>query len=477
MTIAQKIVKAMSIFGGVQIITILCTIIRTKLIAVWIGPIGVGLFGIYNSVIEMVSAATTLSIRNSSVRDIASSDNYSIRNRIIATVRNWSWIVGILGAVVMMVAAPILSRFTFNDDNHTWGFVALSLVMILMAYAKGEEAVLQGTAKLAKLAKGTAIGAIMGVIASAPLFYFWREKSIIPTLIIFAAISALLMWWYSRKGEKSSIVKITLTETINRGKGFLKLGIYMTITSFISLLFAYLFIVYLNHTSDTTIVGYFNAGNNLVNKYVGLIFTAMAMEYYPRLAQAERSNNRMRIFVTQQINITILTLVPVIICFIIFSRIIVNILYSDQFYTIIPFITFAIIGTIFRAASWCIAFVILAKGNGKIYLVSETLSAVIGFALNIVFYNKWGIDGLGYAFTIWYIIYTIIVYIIYRHNFKLKLHISSIIYTATAFIIASTVAIAFSNKYYITTAIISIISTIMSAYIMLKITRNRQRSV
>ena len=47
--LSATVLKAMSIFGGVQVITIICSIIRTKLVAIWIGAVGVGLFGLYNT--------------------------------------------------------------------------------------------------------------------------------------------------------------------------------------------------------------------------------------------------------------------------------------------------------------------------------------------------------------------------------------------------------------------------------------------
>ena len=58
--------KAMGIFGGVQVIGILCSIVRSKLVAIWIGPVGVGLFGIFNQALEMLNTATNLGVRQSS---------------------------------------------------------------------------------------------------------------------------------------------------------------------------------------------------------------------------------------------------------------------------------------------------------------------------------------------------------------------------------------------------------------------------
>ena len=173
-TISKKILKAMGLFGGVQALNIICSLIRTKLIAVWIGPMGIGLFGLYNSAIDMIASFSSLGIRNSSVRDIASEKNELQKKKLIIVIRRWSWIVGIFGAVITMALSPLLSKWTFGDYDHIWGFILLSVILLLNAYSKGEEAVLQGTSKLKFLAKGSVIGVAAGVLISIPLFYFWR---------------------------------------------------------------------------------------------------------------------------------------------------------------------------------------------------------------------------------------------------------------------------------------------------------------
>ena len=122
---------------------------------------------------------------------------------------------------------------------------------------------------------------------------------------------------------------------------------------------------------------------------------------------------RIRAFVSQEMNIAMLVLLPVVSLFLVMREWIVSLLYSSEFHVIIPFISFAIIGTIFRAYSWCLAFVILAKGDGKTFLLTELISTVSGFALNVLFYRYWGLSGIGISFVIWYFLYCIIVGIPY----------------------------------------------------------------
>ena len=205
------------------------------------------------------------------------------------------------------------------------------------------------------------------------------------------------------------------------GRGFIVLGIYMTISAFAAMLASYIFMVYLNHEADVTTVGHYQAGYTLVNRYVGLIFTAIAMEYYPRLSQTIAHRGRCSTMVSHEIKITLWVLVAVIAVFISAKDLIITLLYAAEFKTIAPFITWAIVGMVFRAVSWCMAFVILARGDGKLYLITETSSAFIGLALNIVAFELWGLDGLGFAYILWYVIYTIIVASVYRYRYYMRL--------------------------------------------------------
>ena len=58
-------------FGGVQVVSNICSVVLNKLVAVWIGPAGMGMFSIFNSAIDMLRSGTSLGLRTSAVRDIA----------------------------------------------------------------------------------------------------------------------------------------------------------------------------------------------------------------------------------------------------------------------------------------------------------------------------------------------------------------------------------------------------------------------
>ncbi len=445
--ITNGVLKALGIFGGVQMITIICSILRTKLIAVWIGAAGVGLFGIFNSAIELLGVLFHLGVRDSAVRDIASSQQPDT-NKIITIVRRWVLVLGAIGLVVTMAISPLLSNFTFGNYDYTYAFIAIAIIIFLSSIQNGELAILQGTKELSRLAKASIWGAIGGVIISIPLFYIWRIDSVIPALVAYSVITTIAIL-SQRVSTPKPTPCITFSETMSKGRSFISLGIFLTISAVVNHLVSFLFITYLNHVGDTSVVGHYQAGITLVNKYMGIIFTAIIMEYYPRLSQVSSSQKRTSIFVSHEISIMLWILLPVIAIFIASSELIISLLYSSEFLLITPFVVWAVIGTIFRAISWCMAYVILTRGDGKVYLVTESLSAITCITLNILAYNLWGLEGLGFAYMAWYIIYTIIIGAVYhiRYNLRLNSEIIRLATIATLAIVISAIGFIYVGWY------------------------------
>ena len=462
--ISRMAMKAMGLFGGVQVMGILCSIIRTKLVAMWIGPVGIGLFGLFNNALEMISTGTNLGIRSSSVRDISQalgSHDSGLVARMVTVVRKWSLWLGLAGALITLSLAPLLSRLTFGDSTHIWGFVALSIAVLLGALTNGEYAVLQGTARLKRLASVTLWGTIVGLAVSIPLFYLLRERSILPSIIAYAAALAGFAWVFRNRDYPAA--QVSPRETFDMGKGFVKLGIFMTLGNFATILASYAFNAWLNVNAGTDQVGFYQAGYTLINKYTGLILTALGMEYYPRLSQVADSRLRLRAFVSQEINVAIAIMAPVVALFIVLRELVVWILYTPDFNVILTFVSWGMIGTVLRTVSWCLAFTILAKGDGKTYLWTEAASAIINLALNIVFYRWWGLTGLGIAFLVSYLLYTLIVAVVYFRQYRLTVTRASLYNLLWTLAVAAAVMAAMESGYTILAAAVTVVSIAVGA--------------
>lgn len=420
--IYRTIVKATGLFGGVQVIGILCSIVRNKLVAVWMGTLGVGFISLYASSMEMIGALTGLGLRSSAVRDIsrdAKGDKPGGLERTVSVVRRWSWFVGLFGAVTMLSLAPYLSRWTFGNDEHMWSFVFLSCTLLFNALASGEQAVLQGLGKLKKMAQCSVIGSSAGVLLSLPLYYFFRVGGIVPSLIL-QSLSVAVTTFFLRN-RMPDAPRMSVVETARAGREMVSLGIFMTVSGFITTLFSYLFVVWLQHTDGKEAVGLYQAGFTLVTKYVGLVFTAMGMEYYPRLSAVADRKEEVSNYVSLQAETSLLILLPIICVFILCREWVIQLLYTAEFMAIDRYVAWAMIGVLFRAVSWSIGFILLAKGAGKYFLITEFLSDSANLLLNIAGYSWFGLSGIGMAYLAGFVFYLAVIYAVCRKAYGLRI--------------------------------------------------------
>lgn len=404
-TLSARVLKVMGLFSGVHIISILCSLVRTKLVAIWLGPAGIGLYGIFNSALETATAIAQTGTGPGVVRMLSGAPKERLAT-LVAVVRRWGYALALGGAFLTMVMSPWLSRLTFGDGNHVWGFVVLSIAVLFSVLSQNEASIFQGLQRYRKLALASVAGAVASLAVVIPMYRIWGIDSVVPSILVMTFASWLFRGLYHER-VPGQVERMGVRETIKAGKGFAILGVYVTVTSFASNAVSYIFMSYLNREAGVEMAGFYQGGFTLVNRYVGLVLTALAMEYFPRLSAVGVSTKRTRTFLSHEMLLILIVMFPVVTVFIAADTPLVMLLYDREFLVMLPFITWAIIGTIFRAVSFCMAYIILARDDGPAYLVTELLSAVAAIILNILCFNRWGITGLGYAYALWYLFYTL----------------------------------------------------------------------
>ena len=102
----QQVMKATSLFGGVQVIRILVTVIRSKIMATLLGPEGVGISNLLTRPLQLITKATQLGLDKSAVKEISShykTGEETQAYRMIAILKRLVWMTAIVGAVFTVV--------------------------------------------------------------------------------------------------------------------------------------------------------------------------------------------------------------------------------------------------------------------------------------------------------------------------------------------------------------------------------------
>ena len=103
----DHVLKYTGIFGGVQGLNIIISLVRNKLVAVLLGPEGMGLASLFQTTVNFISQATNLGISFSAVRNLSELFNTGDEERLahfVKVVRAWSLLTGLVGMMVCMLA-------------------------------------------------------------------------------------------------------------------------------------------------------------------------------------------------------------------------------------------------------------------------------------------------------------------------------------------------------------------------------------
>ena len=459
--------KATSLFGGVQIFNIIIGIIRSKLVAILLGPEGMGLNGILSSTLQLINGFSGFGLGTSAIKNVSeahSTGNPDKLSHTLTIFRKLVWLTGLLGFGVCLFFSPLLSFVSFGNYDYVLAFAAVSITVLFMQLTEGRKVLLQGTRHFKYMAKASILGSVIGLVTTIPLYYVLGMNGVVPAIIIASITSLILMWFFSNKVPYSK-KEMTLKTALFEGRDMIKMGFFLSLQGLLSLLMVYLIRVFINRYGSLADVGLFVAGFYIVDTYVGMVFSAMSTEYYPRLAShSNGSTEEFNETINQQIKISLLLVSPLICAFLVFGNLMVYILYSEKFLPISIMICFAMLGTYFKAPSWCVAYSFLAKGDGVGVFCNEVFASAFSTFLKILFFYLWGLTGIGIAYLLGYFVYYIQVAIMCRYRYKylfdnsiLKFYIPQLILGTICFIL-----FIFGNPYV--QYPIGILVTCVSAY-------------
>jgi O-antigen/teichoic acid export membrane protein len=100
-----------------------------------------------------------------------------------------------------------------------------------------------------------------------------------------------------------------------------------------------------------------------------------------------------------------LIITPIIILFLTLIPFIIKVIYTPKFISIIPMVCFGILAMLFRAVSWSMGYILIAKGDSDMFIKTAFGFNLISLFLNVLGYHFYGLEGLGISFFIYYLIH------------------------------------------------------------------------
>ncbi|MEO8737583.1 MAG: O-antigen translocase [Edaphobacter sp.] len=460
-----QILKSSAIIGGSSVLNIAVGVVRTKIMALLLGPAGFGMLSLYGSIATLTQTLAGMGINSSGVRQIAEAAGMDDKDHIHQTtivLRRVSILLGLLGASCLIAFSRPISRLTFGTNQHAAQVCALSVAVFFALVSGGQSALIQGMRRIGDLARLGVMGALLGTLISIPLIYFFRNRGIVPSLIAVAAVTCLASWRYSRKIYIPN-TSIRLSIVTREATSLLKLGFAFMASGLMTVGVAYVIRIIVSRRIGLDATGLYQAAWTLGGLYVGFILQAMGADFYPRLTACANDHPACNRLVNEQAHVGLLLGGPGVLATLTFAPLVIALFYSARFGAAVGVLRWICLGTIVQVVTWPMGFIIVAKAKQTLFVACELAWTIVSLALAWICISRFGLNGVGMAFFGSYIFHGFFIYGVVR-TMSGFLWSSENKHTGALFLVV--IAAVFSGFYILPFALaesIGAIATLLSA--------------
>ena len=408
----RKLFKAAALLGGSQVILTLIGMVRNKLMAVLLGPSGVGLSGLYTSITTLAGTLTNFGLGGSGIRQLAEANGAGDQVRVARTViviKRTVLVSSTVAALAVGIFCRPISVATFGDAKYASGVALMGLVLVFSGVSFGQLAVLQGLQRMRALVNCQILGAVLGSVVSVGIVWWLRERGVAWFLVTNAAFAVLASWWFVRQ-IKLVPVQVSLPETLQDVRQLARLGIGIVVMGLAGSFVAYLTRIIIIHKLGMPASGQYQAAFTLSSIYVGFILNAISTDFFPRLSSLAGNHPAANRLINEQIEIGLLLATPGIIATLVLAPWILRVLYTGDFVAAAGIVQWQVIGVFFRMVGSPLWHIQLAKGRGGLLVLTETLAAGVQILLNWFCIARWGLDGIGVGSLLFYLLQAIAMY-------------------------------------------------------------------
>jgi O-antigen/teichoic acid export membrane protein len=445
----RQILRSSSIIGGAAVIQILLGLFRTKVAAVLLGPAGIGLISLLQSL--MATAATIAALGFSTVgsRQIAEAAGRGDEAAIAAARRALLWgtlVLAIVGAAIVWCLRGILAAHVLDDPGreNEIGWLAVGVALTVASGSQG--ALLNGLRRIGDLARvSVASAAVSSAIGIAALLT-WHERGVLIFVLAAPIASFVLGHWRVGKLRQVQVAGTPLSQLTDQWRTLARLGAAFMVSGLMVAVGQLLVRAMVQRKLGAEALGHFQAAWAISMTYIGFVLTAMGTDYYPRLTAHIGDHAKANRLVNEQTEVALLLSGPMFLALLALAPWVIKLLYSDSFGDAAIVLRWQVLGDILKVGSWPLGFVILASGDGRTFMWSESLAIAVFACLTWIGLPILGLVATGGAFLGMYVVYLPVAYWLARRRTAFRWHarvFSQFIALALAAVIVDTLA-AFS---------------------------------
>lgn len=431
----RRILKSSYIIGGASVVSILAGLIRTKVLAVLLGPSGVGLFSLYTGIVSAAAAVSSMGLGTVGTRQVAEAIGHEDARALAVARRAMFWgalLLASAGALVVWSLREIVAEVVLGSAEHAGAVGWLALGVALSVASASQAALIQGMRRIGDMARLSVQSAVLNTALGLALLWQWGEAALVGYVLVGPLMSFLLGHVYVSRLPRMDAENVSIREIASQWQTFLRVGIAFMGAGLAGSLIQLWIRVEVGNTLGAEGLGHYQAAWMISMQYIGFVLAAMGADYYPRLAGTIHDRKATARLVNEQTEIALLLSAPVLIAMMGLAPWVIQLLYSPAFGPAVEVLRWQILGDLLKVASWPLGFIILAAGDGKTFFLTETSAHFLMGSMIAGLTPSMGLEITGISFFVCYCYLGPLVYVLakQRVDFRWSGAVVRILFTA-----------------------------------------------
>ena len=194
----RTILRSSSIMGTASVLNVVIGLVRMKIVAVLLGPAGVGLVGLLHNVMQAGAGIAGMGLGTVGVRQIAEAHGNGRPEDVVRARRALFWgtlVLALLGGLAVFVLREPIARLTLADSSKAdmIGWLALGVALTVASVSQG--ALLNGLRRVGDLARLQVSSALLSSVLGIAAIFAWGEAGLI-AFVLSAPLATFLTGHY-----------------------------------------------------------------------------------------------------------------------------------------------------------------------------------------------------------------------------------------------------------------------------------------
>jgi enterobacterial common antigen flippase len=390
--------KASSILGAAGALGTLIGLLRSKAFAIFLGAGGVGLAGLYSSLIQVASTIACLGVNVSLTREL-SHDGRSEADRDHARVAGilFAVLTGVLCGAAIWVFRVEIATWIVADPARAGDVGLLSVGAGAQISVLIFTAILQGYRRLRDIAFYNIVGSLPGTITAIVLAAWWQMDAVhvIAICLPLSALGVGLVYMRRLPRCQGPVSPLRLIGLIRH---LVAVGVVLMFSAVLQQGAMLYLRAHVTAESGLEAAGFFHAAWLISVIYIALVMQPQWSDFFPRLCGVIGEPVEANRALNQALLVVLLLVTPMVIGGIGGAWLVMIIFFSREFLPAEQLLMLFSVGNLFRAMSVTMAYVVLAKGWSTVYFALDVVWAIVFLSLSNLLYDRFGLEALGIGF-------------------------------------------------------------------------------